>query len=761
MLQLWESEADLQNRQKLKRKLEEEEPYNTAAGRKRAKQKAIEQAILDRKTGKTRRTKRHRAAPNPVPRGLLSLDGDSSEDVGEEDILKGLGGNGVSGQAPADVVQPGATHTKKQRSKKKTRRADATSHQKKGVAPLQEVHVNAKGGNNRLEADGHDAQEVDNADSASVERNEGSISTHLPIRETATEDHDDEHQQTTAMNLVSQGHERTHTQPLDAAQQEAQKRESEERARDRKRRRRERKRAKRAIRRQLEEETRPRSAPVEGSGKAAYFQKKRERAKVKAAARRERIKNGEQASLRSLEVTGTRDPAQRAAFSTTAPLSAGPPPPKKQGALKKGRTLKLAKNTRGATARPPAVGERKALKKRIVLSNTNALRIEGLPDFTGDKLVRHEPGTVALDKFRGQVLGLNDDTVDALRALESFKPSQAWSLFRRPASLVRAETAQLANLMADAEGDGKKVARKVMYGSRGNGKSVMLLQAHAMAFLKDWLVIHVPEAQDLTNAHTSYQPVSSPDGPIYIQPHYTAKLLSNIARANQKLLSSLQLSKQHRLPVPVQSNMSLSRFVELGAQDPDLAWPIWQALWSELTAPSQSQSKEGLNRPPVLVTMDGVDQAMRNSAYLDSDVNPIHAHDLALPRDFVSLLSGQTSLPNGGMVLAATCDSNRASAPTLDHCLAHAYAVQNETEPPSWDPFVAKDAKVEAALEGVEALKLPGISKSEARGVMEYYAQSGLLRNTVTEGLVSEKWTLAGSGIIAELEKATVRARFN
>jgi small subunit ribosomal protein S29 len=42
---------------------------------------------------------------------------------------------------------------------------------------------------------------------------------------------------------------------------------------------------------------------------------------------------------------------------------------------------------------------------------------------------------------------------------------------------------------------------------------------------------------------------------------------------------------------------------------------------------------------------------------------------------------------------------------------------------------------------------------------MEYYAMSGVLRNTVTERLVSEKWSVSGGGIIGELERATVRTR--
>jgi small subunit ribosomal protein S29 len=71
-----------------------------------------------------------------------------------------------------------------------------------------------------------------------------------------------------------------------------------------------------------------------------------------------------------------------------------------------------------------------------------------------------------------------------------------------------------------------------------------------------------------------------------------------------------------------------------------------------------------------------------------------------------------------------------------------------------------KDQRVEAAMKDVSVINLKGLSKDEARGVMEYYARSGLFRESVTDSMVSEKWTLAGSGIIGELEKASVGARF-
>ena len=465
--------------------------------------------------------------------------------------------------------------------------------------------------------------------------------------------------------------------------------------------------------------------------------------------------------LRSIEAPSSLEITQRSAFSTTSSLSKAATGKKVVAAPanRKGRTLNLGKKKRESTARPPAVGERKALRKRIILSNTNALEVQGVQDLTGDKLVRHEKGRVALDGYRGHVLGFDNETVDALRALEAFKPKQGWSLFRRPASLVRTETAQIANDLADAESKEKEVTRKVVFGERGSGKSALLLQAQAMAFLKGWVVLHFPEAQDLTIAHTAFEPLNTSNGTIYIQPHYTAKILENTAKANQALLSTLRISKQHQLPIPIQPNISLARFAELGARDPELAWPIWQALWSELTAPSQA-GKDGLSRPPVFVSMDGVDQAMRTSAYLDSEAKLVHAHELALVGHFMNMLSGQTSLPNGGMVMAATCESNRAASPTLDFCLEHVFAEQHSSEQPTWDPYARKDARVEAVMKDVQVMNLQGLTKEEARGVMEYYASSGMFRGAVTEGLVSEKWTLAGSGIIGELEKASVRARF-
>ena len=137
--------------------------------------------------------------------------------------------------------------------------------------------------------------------------------------------------------------------------------------------------------------------------------------------------------------------------------------------------------------RPPAVGARKALRKRIVLSNTNALEVPGMVELSEETMVD--------TRCRGSVVGLPMATVTQLRAVQAFKPSQGWYLFRRPGVILRRESLELGRIIEDiTSGTEKgKLVKKIVTGPRKSGKSVYLLQAMAMAFLKKWIVITIPE----------------------------------------------------------------------------------------------------------------------------------------------------------------------------------------------------------------------------------------------------------------------------
>ena len=137
-------------------------------------------------------------------------------------------------------------------------------------------------------------------------------------------------------------------------------------------------------------------------------------------------------------------------------------------------------------SKKPAIGERKALKKRIVLSNTNALEVEGLKDITAQSMTD--------ESLRGEVLGIPGPVVSQLRAVEAFKVAQGWQLYRRPSMLMRKDTLELAAEIENIHlGMRDETIRRVLGGERGSGKTVMLLQAMTMAFLKGWIVINIPE----------------------------------------------------------------------------------------------------------------------------------------------------------------------------------------------------------------------------------------------------------------------------
>ncbi|KAA6409102.1 MAG: mitochondrial ribosomal [Lasallia pustulata] len=206
------------------------------------------------------------------------------------------------------------------------------------------------------------------------------------------------------------------------------------------------------------------------------------------------------------------------------------------GRKRKKRDVSLTKG------RPPAVGERKALRKRVVLSNVNALEVRDMQDLTAENMIDM--------RLRGQVIGIPGPVVDQLRALQAFKVSQGWALFRRPGMLVRRETVEYGRMIEDLSGESAgKVVRRVLVGERGSGKSIMVLQAMAMALLKGWIVINIPDAVDLTIGHTEYGPLPNTTPTQYVQKTYTSHLLSQIALANP-LLSTLHLSHQHSLPSP-------------------------------------------------------------------------------------------------------------------------------------------------------------------------------------------------------------------
>jgi small subunit ribosomal protein S29 len=272
----------------------------------------------------------------------------------------------------------------------------------------------------------------------------------------------------------------------------------------------------------------------------------------------------------------------------------------------------------------------------------------------------------------------------------------------------------------------------------------------------------------------------------YVQEKATSELLQRTVLANEEVLSKLQVTMEHpELKSLVRPKMTLAELARLGVQDVTIAWPVWQAFWTELnaTAPKTAEKADDKTksafqtRPPLLVTVDGLSHWMQKSNYHNADFKPIHAHDLALVKHFVSLLTPQSNkpaMPNGGIVLYATSGSNSPAVPALEVALAQLKARQqgvaeSSADFPQPDPYAEVDNRVldlfkqaaskSSSSSSLELQTLGGLSRDEARGFMEYFARSGILQEKVTEEWVSEKWSIAGGGIIGEMEKLGKRLR--
>ncbi|OJD11680.1 hypothetical protein AJ78_07595 [Emergomyces pasteurianus Ep9510] len=466
-----------------------------------------------------------------------------------------------------------------------------------------------------------------------------------------------------------------------------------------------------------------------------------------------------------------------APFHTTAPAFALPMK-KKTGSgrsetgpkFRESRSARINKKVKREKPRPPPPGERRAAKERIVLSNTNALEVPDMQDLSVENMTNAE--------LRGHIVGLPMGLVDRLRGARAFKATQGWSLFRRPGTLFREETLEigkLINCIGNGENEMKgKTVKRIITGDKGTGKSVHLTQAMTLALLKNWVIVTIPEAQDLTIGHTAYAP-STTNPRHYVQKDAVAQLLQRMVTANAPVLSKLHISQKHlNLKVPIRPEMTLEHLAKLGIDDAAHAWSIFQALWSELTAIEAAADLEGQKpfapRPPMLITVDGLTHWMMNSKYRTAEYEIIHAHDLALVNHFLSLLSSNhpsQSLPNGGLLLFSTSTSNTPTIYSFEVLLEQLAArtagiPRDSPEFPTVDLYRRPDPRVLALFDDAKDLmvqKLNGLSKEDSKGLLEYFALSGILREKVTEEFVSEKWTLSGMGIVGELEKLGRRVR--
>lgn len=447
---------------------------------------------------------------------------------------------------------------------------------------------------------------------------------------------------------------------------------------------------------------------------------------------------------------------QTSSLHTTASLQAAAPPGPKHKLVYRNLRAPSYLKKRKQTKKLPAIGERRQQRNRIVLSNANALEVNGLEDLN----LRN----FSDEKSIGRVLAFDGQTIDKLREIRGFKKSQSWGVFRRPASLMRKEIVEIGQWMASGTKDARRV---VVTGEKSSGKSVFLSQAMAMALMKGWVVINIPEAQEHTMNHFAYAPLpktADSDTQLYSQATLAAAILERTAKANATVLAKIKPTNPppKSLGIPSAEARTLHSIASFGAQDPNVAHEVFTYFLEELT------QTRNAGAPPTLFTVDNLNYWMGPSKYRSADYKIVHAHQLAVVRSYLSLLfSGKQKLANGGLIMAATTGSNQPTYPSFDLLLKQVQASQQGIKPmdnsfPLPSPYQKVDSNALGLLDpaaGTEVMALQGVSKEDVGALMQYYVLSGVLKEDVSPENISEKWTLSGGGNVGELCRWGERAR--
>lgn len=364
--------------------------------------------------------------------------------------------------------------------------------------------------------------------------------------------------------------------------------------------------------------------------------------------------------------------------------------------------------------------------KPTAMLNSAAPRVE-LKQLTPDSFT---------DEAIGTVFETPTNLVTQLRALDMLQKRGGYQFFSQIASVMRKPSVELAEMIT--KNGSSSCRRAVIDGPPGSGKSVALLQMVTLALSKQWVVIAIPRAEELTDSSHSY--AYDPERSTWRQDTYLAELLSRTASANKNVLQLLNTSKsyafdRHSLP----ANSTLHKLLEIGAADPVVAQAVFESFLDEL-------SLDG--RPSVLIALDNMSIATLPTQYRDAELKAIHPFDLEILKWFTTYLNGTKTLKNGA-VMASTSSIPACKPRALQIALNHSRPL----------PFEEVDPRIATAISGAKIVRVSSYTQAEISSVVQYYASAGIIKTSLAE--VSESYakqrSLMGGAIGREVFRSCLK----
>ncbi|KAJ1967212.1 hypothetical protein IWQ62_001999 [Dispira parvispora] len=337
------------------------------------------------------------------------------------------------------------------------------------------------------------------------------------------------------------------------------------------------------------------------------------------------------------------------------------------------------------------------------------------------------PEMISTATGTGQVCSLPRDLIGQFTS--SVFPGSLFQDFSTTHSdglLIREPLCQVGRLMETPD-TRSQAGATVLLGQAGVGKSATLLQAACYAYIKEWLVLYAPKAESWVDASGPYSRSQDPE--LFTQAEITANWLKFIVRTNKHVLSKATLAEEVTIgSKKLAKGASLEELLSISSSNSALAPQVLDALLTQV------QHGVGV---PVLLAVDQLGALYTTTEYFNNANERLAPHNLKLVRSILPFFDNQRKLKDGLVLGAVSQADPRFRLPQPDSVMA-----------PFSRGLLPSPFKF-------QTLTIPPYSREETKNILQYYKESGLLDNDITDELITKRWVLT-NGKAAELLRYTL-----
>lgn len=327
-----------------------------------------------------------------------------------------------------------------------------------------------------------------------------------------------------------------------------------------------------------------------------------------------------------------------------------------------------------------------------------------------------------LQQLKDTVVAYEPEIEEQIELMGGFKKYQHHELFRQHYSMVTDNTVELQNNFVSKLSASSKNNRTCLLGSKGVGKSTLVSQAQALArsqYGKDAVLLHIEEPELFIQGFSDY--VYNPTLKLYHQPMFTKRWIKKLRVVNEDafkrmpLLRDVSFSNKKGSFAYKKGENNLHEYLvnchDFGVLGPTDAFSFFMEH-------IKAYSKDF----PVLFSVDNINALFETpfTKYFNKDLKPIHFSEFEIGKLIQDLMNGDLELSKGGVLLAETSDLGASKTLRV--------GLKLET----LDPY-AEDLDHEVAAKmlnngGISAFSLANLSKDQARRLMEFWDDSGVLQ---------------------------------